>query len=85
MPMSAPIGLNPKILEQVAKELEKIKREKKEVKADQIVQQMINKELRKTITMMRSMQAYEKAELRRTLEEFKRFNEQLKRRLFGGR
>ena len=85
MPMSAPIGLNPKILEQVAKELEKIKREKKEVKADQIVQQMINKELRKTITMMRSMQAYEKAELKRTLEEFKRFNEQLKRRLFGGR
>ncbi len=83
--MSAPIGLNPKILEQVAKELEKIKREKKEVKADQIVQQMINKELRKTITMMRSMQAYEKAELKRTLEEFKRFNEQLKRRLFGGR
>jgi len=83
--MSAPIGLNPKILEQVAKELEKLKKEKKEVNAEGVVIAKLNSELRDVVKIMYSIQLKEKTELKRTLEEFKRFNEQVYRKLFGGR
>ena len=83
--MSAPIGLNPKILEQVAKELEKLRKEKKEVNAEGVVIAKLNSELRDVVKIMYSIQLKEKTELKRVLEEFKRFNERVYRKLFGGR
>ena len=83
--MSAPIGLNPKILEQVARELEKLRKEKKKVNAEGVVIAKLNSELRDVVKIMYSIQLKEKTELKRTLEEFKRFNEQVYRKLFGGR
>ncbi len=77
------IGLNPKILEEVQKELEKIKRGGRPPNAEQALIQNLETEMKDITKIVYSMRARERAELKEVLVQFKRFNEQIQRRLFG--
>ena len=77
------IGLNPKLLEEVQKELEKIKRGGRPPNAEQALIQNLETEMKDITKIVYSMRARERAELKEVLAQFKRFNEQIQRRLFG--
>lgn len=76
------VGLSPKILEEVQKELEKLKREKKPPNAEQAVVQALESDMNKLSRIVYAIRAEEKADLKEVLAEFKRFNEQIQRRVW---